>query len=222
MSLEPENGVIRAKENTDNKHYLHSKWVLWFLKGDRQRSWEECLKKVAVLETVEDFWGLYNNIQPASGLTWGSDYYLFREGIKPMWEDPSNIKGGRWLTIIERTKRAERLDVCWLELMMALIGEQFTQVEDDICGAVVNVRQKGDKVALWTRDGTNDDTNITIGHTMRDKLSMSDSESLRYEIHKDASTRTSSIVKPRLLLPDKPKRDNSATPTPKVPTAVSS
>ena len=89
-----------------------------------------------------------------------------------MWEDSHNIKGGRWLTIIERTKRNERLDVCWVELMMTLVGEQFKNFNDNVCGAVVNVRQKGDKVsflyfyayiflgtllfqvALWTRDAT--------------------------------------------------------------------
>lgn len=92
------------------------------------------------------FYRLYNNVQPASGLTWGSDFYLFREGIKPMWEHPDNVKGGRWLTVIERTKRTERLDVCWLELMMALLGEQFDNMGSEICGAAVNVRQKGDKV----------------------------------------------------------------------------
>ena len=208
MTFAPEASSNRSqKENSDGKHYLNSKWVLWFLKGDRNRSWEECLKRVAVLETVEDFWGLYSNIQPPTGLPWNSDYYLFREGIKPMWEDPSNIKGGRWLTQIERTKRAERLDSCWLELMMALVGEQFNNLGSNVCGAVCNVRQKGDKVALWTRDGTNDDTNLVIGNVMREKLGMSPDESLRYEIHKDASTRTGSVVKPRLMLPKKHLRE---------------
>uniref|UniRef100_A0AC34FYJ1 EIF-4F 25 kDa subunit n=1 Tax=Panagrolaimus sp. ES5 TaxID=591445 RepID=A0AC34FYJ1_9BILA len=180
------------------------------------------------------FKSLYSNIQPPTGLPWNSDYYLFREGIKPMWEDPSNIKGGRWLTQIERTKRAERLDNCWLELMMALVGEQFSNLGSNVCGAVVNVRQKGDKVALWTRDGTNDETNLIIGNValwtrdgtndetnliignvMREKLGTPPDESLRYEIHKDASTRTGSVVKPRLVLPKRHPRED----TPKTSTA---
>lgn len=164
------------------------------------------------------FFRLYNNIQPASGLTWGSDFYLFREGIKPMWEHPDNVKGGRWLTVIERTKRAERLDVCWLELMMALLGEQFDDMGSEICGAAVNVRQKGDKVrdsilqrygymfcrfqiALWTRDSSKDDVNLAIGHIMREKLLMSDNEQIKYEVHKDASARNCSVIKPKLALP---------------------
>lgn len=39
------------------KHPLQHKWAFWFLKGDRSKDWEECLKKITVLETVEDFWG---------------------------------------------------------------------------------------------------------------------------------------------------------------------
>lgn len=91
---------------------------------------------------------MYNHIQPASGLTWGSDYYLFKEGIKPMWEDSNNVNGGRWLVIVDKHKRNMKLDQYWLELMMAIIGEQFEEYGDHICGAVVNVRQKGDKVLL--------------------------------------------------------------------------
>ena len=69
-----------------------------------------------------------------------------------MWEDPANIKGGRWLTIIDRSKRAEHLDERWRELIMALIGEQFNNL--GVCGAVVNVRQKGDKVSLILMQNT--------------------------------------------------------------------
>lgn len=62
-----------------------------------------------------------------------------------MWEDPKNIKGGRWVALIEKAKRSQKLDQYWLELMMAVIGEQFEDFGDMICGAVVNVRQKNDK-----------------------------------------------------------------------------
>ena len=36
---------------------------------------------------VEDFWALYNHIELASRLQAGCDYSLFKEGVKPMWED---------------------------------------------------------------------------------------------------------------------------------------
>lgn len=63
-----------------------------------------------------------------------------------MWEDENNVKGGRWLVVVDKQKRAQLLDHYWLELLMAIIGEQFEEHGEHICGAVVNVRQKGDKV----------------------------------------------------------------------------
>ena len=38
---------------------------------------------------------------------------------------------------------------------MALIGEQFDDA-DEICGVVASVRQRQDKLALWTKTATNE------------------------------------------------------------------
>jgi translation initiation factor 4E/cellulose synthase A len=48
---------------------------------------------------------------------------------------------------------------------MALIGEQFDETED-ICGIVASVRQRGDKLALWTRTASNEAVQVGFGsHT---------------------------------------------------------
>ena len=70
-------------------------WTLWFYKNDKSQSWEANQKPVINFDTVEDFWSLYNHIEVASKLQIGSDYSLFKKGIKPMWEDPHNKDGGR-------------------------------------------------------------------------------------------------------------------------------
>jgi len=181
------------------KHTLQYKWVLWYCKQDRSKNWEECLKEVATFDTVEDFWSLYNHIQLASGLSFGSDYYLFKQGIRPMWEDLSNIEGGRWLIQVERNKRGELLDHYWLELLMAVVGEQFDDLGKFVCGAVVNVRQKGDKVSLWTSDALAEDVNRRIGIIAKEKLGLG-ADTINYEQHKDTSHKSSSMVKARLRL----------------------
>ncbi|KAH7724872.1 translation initiation factor 4E [Aphelenchoides avenae] len=182
-------------------HPLQHRWTLWYLKGDRNKDWEDCLKQVSSFDTVEGFWALYNHLQPASGLNWGSDYYLFREGIKPMWEDENNVKGGRWMVQVDKQKRAATLDQYWLDLLLAMIGCQFEDHCDFICGAAVNVRQKGDKICLWTQDSLKDDVNLKIGQIIKKKLNIPDAEPIRYEVHKDASVRTGSMVKPRIVIP---------------------
>lgn len=47
------------------------------------------------METVEDFWSLADHIKPPSELMAGVDYSFFKNGIRPMWEDPQNVKGKR-------------------------------------------------------------------------------------------------------------------------------
>jgi translation initiation factor 4E len=38
------------------RHPLQNQWALWYLKGDRNKDWEDCLKQVSIFNTVEDFW----------------------------------------------------------------------------------------------------------------------------------------------------------------------
>ena len=50
----------------------------------------------------------------------GNTIFLFQEGIKPMWEDERNKKGGRWLINLDKKQRASCLDNFWLEVVSFL------------------------------------------------------------------------------------------------------
>lgn len=39
---------------------------------------------------------MFHTLPPAD-IANGTDLYIFKKGIKPMWEDPMNENGGRWL-----------------------------------------------------------------------------------------------------------------------------
>ena len=41
--------------------------------------------------------------------------YVSQDGIQPMWEDPRNRNGGRWLLSFDRRRDEKRLDNCWME-----------------------------------------------------------------------------------------------------------
>ncbi|CAG2120235.1 unnamed protein product, partial [Medioppia subpectinata] len=73
------------------KHPLQNQWQLWYFRpGARGSAWEDNLLDVTHFDTVEDFWALYNHIELASHLNAGSDYSVFKYGIRPMWEDEKN------------------------------------------------------------------------------------------------------------------------------------
>ena len=54
-----------------------------------------------------------------------------------------------------------------------MIGEQFEDASDEVRGAVVNIRPKGDKLALWTGhyDRREETTRIGSAQTRITKLS---------------------------------------------------
>ena len=45
---------------------------------------------------------------------------------------------------LNKQQRHSDLDNYWLETLLCLIGEAFDEQSDDICGAVVNIRGKGE------------------------------------------------------------------------------
>lgn len=53
----------------------------------------------------------------ASELRQGCDYSLFKKGIRPMWEDARNFKGGRWMISLDKKQREHDLDNFWLEIV---------------------------------------------------------------------------------------------------------
>lgn len=49
---------------------------------------------------------------------------------------------------IDKSRHHDLLDVIWLEVLLAVIGQQFGKYTADICGVVVNIRNKGSKVSF--------------------------------------------------------------------------
>ena len=119
---------------------------------------------------VESFWSLWTHVHPPSSLLPTTDYLLFHSGVRrPVWEDPLNLSGGKWIIRL-RKGVADRL---WEDLVLAVIGDQFDGVVDpadtdgsqsgpnpegvpsgdwpEICGCTISVRQNEDIISLWNR-----------------------------------------------------------------------
>lgn len=173
------------------KHPLQFTWTLWYQEMDRSKNWEDTLNEVTSFSTVEDFWSLYNHIKSPSDIKAGSDYSLFKTGVRPMWEDEGNKRGGRWMLNINRGQRQD-LDKYWLDTILCLIGEAF-ECADEICGAVVNVRPKGDKIAIWTANFNNRDAVLSIGRIYKERLGLK--FPITYHLHKDTMVKSGSSVK---------------------------
>lgn len=209
-----QDGPEEADKPTDEvvavpkSHPLKYTWTYWYLNDQRTQSWERRLKKVSSFKTLEEFWTLHLNIRPPSLLPSSCDYNVFKEGIQPMWEVQENAKGGRWLITFDKVRQSDLIDLVWLEVLMAVIGEKFGKCTEDICGIVVNIRNKGSKVSIWTRDAGDDETNRKIGQILKKVLMSLDADPklqrpcdvLRYEDHQEVQNKNSSSVKPKFSL----------------------
>eukprot|EP01026_Neomeris_dumetosa_P049228 TRINITY_DN427_c1_g1_i1.p2 TRINITY_DN427_c1_g1~~TRINITY_DN427_c1_g1_i1.p2 ORF type:complete len:255 (+),score=31.61 TRINITY_DN427_c1_g1_i1:117-767(+) len=177
------------EEEVEVKHELENRWTLWFDNKQRGKggrdSWGATLNTVYTFSTVEEFWCLYNNIQTPGKLQPNADLHLFKEGIKPAWEDPANEGGGSWtLGIPKNTESRNQLDNWWLDLLMCVIGEQFDGSED-ICGVSANIRQRQDRITMWTKTASDEIVQVSLGRQMRNALMVPDNFTLGYVIHDD-------------------------------------
>lgn len=183
------NGTTTEQTTTEpDLHELQTEWSLWLYTNNKSRKWEENLQHVISFKSVEEFWAVYNHIQLSSKLTPGHDYALFRAGTRPAWEDEANKTGGRWmLQLPAKQHRATNLDRLWLELMLLIIGEDFNNPEEAslINGAVVSIRFKEDRIALWTGDASQGQSQRAIGQQLKNRLNLQ--ATISFERHADQS-----------------------------------
>ncbi|EME49602.1 hypothetical protein DOTSEDRAFT_68401 [Dothistroma septosporum NZE10] len=206
--------VFDDPANFNVKHQLQHTWTLWFTKPPSgKQDWNELLKEVISFNSVEEFWGIYNNITPASELAQKSDYHLFKQGVRPEWEDQQNKHGGRWAYTFKGTKANDEV---WLNIMLAAIGEMLEDESDnEVMGVVVNIRKAFWRVGLWSRTagqppkGRKDEGGDPaesrkrlerIGQRFKDVLSLPASESIEFSGHADSAHAGSSRAKAKFTV----------------------
>ncbi|TKY88509.1 hypothetical protein EX895_002497 [Sporisorium graminicola] len=114
-------------------------------------AWEANLRTIGSYSHVSTFLSCFSKLHRPSQLERHSSYHVFKDGIKPMWEDPRNADGGKWV-ITFRQRNAALVDRSWLWLVLGLIGEELDGA-DECCGAVCSVKPRGDRIALWIKKG---------------------------------------------------------------------
>ena len=131
-----------------SEHPIKSTWVVWYRPPTSKYSdYEKSTIALVSFGTVEAFWTAYSHLKRPSALPSVSDYHIFKKGIRPVWEDEENKRGGKW---IMRFKKGVA-DRYWEELLLAIVGDQFAEAGEEVCGAVLSVRSGEDVLSVWTR-----------------------------------------------------------------------
>jgi len=129
-------------------HGLKHTWNLFYRPpANKFSDYEKSTIKLASIASVESFWTIYSHLKRPSLLPTVSDYHIFKDGIRPVWEDEANKRGGKWVV---RLKKGVA-DRYWEDLLLAIIGDQFMEAGDEVCGAVLSVRSGEDVLSVWTK-----------------------------------------------------------------------
>lgn len=185
----------------ENENALSSAYTFWFSQRGRSAKnktsagdFEQNIKYICSVSSVEQFWRAYSRIIQPNELTGRCDIHLFKFGIRPMWEDDANKAGGKWQVRLKKGVATR----CWENLILAMVGEQFA-CGDEICGAVVSVRyHTEDIVGVWNKTATNLAIITQIRDIMKRVLNLPTSSIMEYKEHyesiKDASNRQHSYT----------------------------
>ncbi|KKA29588.1 hypothetical protein TD95_003460 [Thielaviopsis punctulata] len=178
-----------------NQHPLKNKWVFWFRpptsKAQGFVDYEKTLHPMAHCSSIEEFFLVYSHLKRVSTLPQVSEYHFFKWGIRPIWEDEVNKQGGKWVV---RLKKGVA-DRYWEDLLFALIGDQFGDAGEEVCGAVVSVRTGEDIISIWTR--TDGGRVLRIRETMKHILNFPSNTRVEFKSHDSSIQQRTAIEEQR-------------------------
>lgn len=175
------------------EHPLECPYAFWFSRrtpGKLQSSsnYEQNVRLVSKFASVEQFWANYGYLVRPGDLAGHTDIHLFKDGIKPMWEDEANKDGGKWIVRLKKGLASR----CWENLIMAMLGEQF-MVGSEVCGAVISVRFQEDIISIWNRNAADVATTARIRDTLKRVLNLPLNTIMEYKAHHDSLRDNSSF-----------------------------
>ncbi|KAH8725909.1 translation initiation factor eIF 4e-like domain-containing protein, partial [Phaeosphaeriaceae sp. PMI808] len=192
------NSIFKSVRVPEFRH----KWMFWAEKGqqstskDKPAQSEEYAARPKPLGdqiiSVKEFYQHFNNI-PVESLKLRDSIHLFHLGVKPVWEDPRNTRGGAWYFKIPKDIASQ----FWHEMCLLAVGDGLqgavetkrASFNDDICGISYSVRWNAVQVAVWNRDGENEEGKKELLKTILEKLSEElrpkKEDSYWYKAHKE-------------------------------------
>ncbi|KAI0985262.1 hypothetical protein GJ496_011123 [Pomphorhynchus laevis] len=177
-----------------NEHFLEHSYNIWTcnrlnrkVNSSQQSSYEDNLKLVANFKTVEKFWALYCHLKRPEDLSSVvTDLFVFRDTVRPMWEDSENKEGGRWCLRLSKRGVCGRI---WEQLLLAMIGEQFSVLNnpDEICGVALSFKYNEDMVSVWCKSS---DQTSRLKDTIMRVLNLPEHAPLEFRPHYNSMNRT--------------------------------
>ncbi|CAE8681289.1 unnamed protein product, partial [Polarella glacialis] len=121
---------------------LKDTWVLWEqavpaadVKGS---NYSDATKEVVPFKTAQEFWSIWNGVPQPSELIEGNKritrdhpsgppssidaIMIFKQGVRPEWEDPLNQSGGHFQVQLKPNIGGAQIDEYWNNIVLGMVG----------------------------------------------------------------------------------------------------
>ena len=146
-------------------------WSVWHSKSGGHEEYQ-LTNLVDNMADIGAFYRMFNNV-PWNQVRQKDSIHIFRSGVKPLWEDEENQKGGRWLIRV-RPENGQAIKA-WEEICLLCCGGELQATiaqglqhpgcqlcnadgcseRDHILGMSFSPRLYFTHISIWTKQGDN-------------------------------------------------------------------
>ena len=132
-----------------------NEWNLWY--HNSKDDWTiNGYKKIYSIKNISDYWKLYNNWDKFGGVN-NKHFFLMKNNVTPIWEDPVNKSGGCWSFKINESNSQD----LWNDLSLYLVTENMSLIKNDILGLSVCLKKNNFSVVkIWNKNNSNNSLNL--------------------------------------------------------------
>jgi len=136
--------------NNNNRNYqrqynLNSQWKL-YVHNLEEKDWSlDSYKEIFTFKTIEDCWIFFNNYKNFRKF----NFYIMRDNIKPVYEDPQNKNGYSYSYIIPGRKVTET----FTDITVKMFSEMLLEDSLEVCGLSLTPKQNSIGILkIWLRN----------------------------------------------------------------------
>ena len=150
----------KSENSNELNHPLFTNFTFWFRINETSTlnpyknsinfiDYENQVKKLSTFSTIEDFWKIFQHLKKPDELNIGIEIDLFKNEIKPVWEEEVNKNGGKIALKLNKNFTS----IIWEELIFAFIGGNFPDnIKNEINGILISSKKEFNVLQIWFRD----------------------------------------------------------------------
>uniref|UniRef100_A0A0K0FNS9 Eukaryotic translation initiation factor 4E-4 (inferred by orthology to a C. elegans protein) n=1 Tax=Strongyloides venezuelensis TaxID=75913 RepID=A0A0K0FNS9_STRVS len=176
--------VVPDSEPQPSDHLLAHEFLLSSFVKTPEVEWdnyEHLTTPIAIFRSWEQFWRVILHFQRPTEIQARCYIHVFKDGIKPLWEDPGNILGGRFMMTYK--KKDPIADLHWEKMLLAFLGSNFH--DSLISGIVLSVKRNNLVISVWINDFNKREKLNNLVFDLKTYLDLDDETRIRFMKHKE-------------------------------------